>query len=159
MRRLLLLAALPLAAQTGAAAPAPDTGRPPALRPGLYEVTVELLASEPPLPADILARAHAAYPPARQCVRRGRTLVGDTMQGGTCRYTRVDESGGRVRRLAVCDGGAVTHETDGTRTQDSYDYTIVSRFTGPARVFTGRERGRRIGDCPAGETEAGDARP
>jgi hypothetical protein len=145
-----LLAALPLAALTGAAAPAPGAADAPALRPGLYEVTVEIVSAEPPLPGDLLARAHDAFPPSRQCMRRGRDQVGDTMQNGHCRYTHVDESGGRVRRLAVCDGGAVTHETDGTRTEESYDYTIVSRFAHPqASIFTGRERGRRIGDCPA----------
>ena len=149
---ILAIAALAVAAGCGSAA---SPGANPHLpKAGLWDVRVELVGSDPPLPpeAAALARAEAERPEVRrQCFPGTLPSVGGTYVDGRCRYTRVEDRGPAANRLAVCEGGLAV-ETLGTRSAEAYDYRIVTRMddpaTGRARTVTTRERGRWLGPCP-----------
>jgi hypothetical protein len=147
------LLALPALAGCGVPASGGKAAERPPLRPGVYEVTIDVVETTPPVPEERLGPILAAIGAGetrRQCLQLVEHRAGEALNE-QCRYARVDDRAGRVSREAICAGG-ITIAFSGTRGGDAYDYRIVTRLP-PAQGRAGvevvvRERGRRVGDCP-----------
>lgn len=142
--------------------PAPATPAP-ALRPGEWETSVEMIEAEmpgmPKMGAEAVARAQGTAKTHRYCMTpadagqpTGAWLSGNADQ--KCRYTQFSMAGGRIESVLSCPGPdgreAMTVTTTGTVTPELVNAEARMAMSGANGMkVTTRVTSRRIGECPA----------
>lgn len=130
---------------------------------GQWETRMELVSinGKKPTRAE-MALLDAGGPAARRmCFDGVAPRVGDKKRKGRCTVVRAADAGAKVDRELECarpgNTGKVVATFGGTRARESYDFRITTVDRDAAGKPDGltivtRETGRRIGDCPAGQT-------
>ena len=171
MRTIILgaAAAALLAACSGDTAnEAKKEGKAEALQPGEYAVSdkvdeVRSIDNTTPATAMKAAAAGEAGTTARICVGADGAIDSKIFAeaGDKCTSTGSYMRGGRLSFQFNCNRagkGGLSQLVDGKFTADSFDATVTSStyFDGPGDyALTRTLTGKRVGDCPAAEGEAG----
>lgn len=130
------------------------------IRPGQWEMTVEMPTAG--IPKEMLAQMGGGKITTQQCItpEEAKASSGelfDTGQAGDCKASNVSVGGGKMRGTMTCSGeggGPTSVEMEGSYGPERYEMTQKMTLAGGEETEM-KISGRRIGECPAGEAEAG----
>lgn len=130
------------------------------VRPGLWEVSSELLsASQPGMPVELAERMKGPRGAVRHCITPAQAARPDAAflagrRSGQCSYSDFAMRGGRIAGTMACrsfDGAETRARMSGIYAPDRFEMRMdmeTPGFGGATLAVVVRQSGRHVGECP-----------